>query len=276
MASGCSWTHVAAAARFAFSAYLSLSRHIFRFLGLSFAAYTVRNAATRWMSSSSMRRSPPICCAQPSRVRPEPSLVALALARWRDRIRRGGLIWRKWDGTGAGCPCSGKAGGQSQAGPCRQGDTGPRRNPPTSAPGLGSPLPHLHRDWAHPSHICTGTGLTPPTSAPGLGTPQVEHGAALVEHAILLAGMSPKRKCAEVDMDSDGGKAVPPPHACVRACVRVCARAYAACTPRVCASDGCKPGRFPLATVPRSVACCAGGNEAPRPPECRWYQCGRA
>jgi hypothetical protein len=59
----------------------------------------------------------------------------------------------------------------------------------TSAPGLGSPLPHLHRDWArrshictrtglaaptsapgraHPSHICTGTGLTPPTSAPGL------------------------------------------------------------------------------------------------------------
>ena len=24
---------------------------------------------------------------------------------------------------------------------------------------LGSPLPHLHRDWAHPCHICTtGTG----------------------------------------------------------------------------------------------------------------------
>ena len=32
--------------------------------------------------------------------------------------------------------------------------------PPTSAPGLGSPLPHLHRDWARPSrpcNICTGT-----------------------------------------------------------------------------------------------------------------------
>jgi hypothetical protein len=37
--------------------------------------------------------------------------------------------------------------------------------PTTSAPRLGSPLPHLHRDWAHPchirdwahpSHICTG------------------------------------------------------------------------------------------------------------------------
>jgi hypothetical protein len=33
---------------------------------------------------------------------------------------------------------------------------------------LGSPLPHLHRDWAHPCHICAGTGLTAATSAPGL------------------------------------------------------------------------------------------------------------
>jgi hypothetical protein len=31
-------------------------------------------------------------------------------------------------------------------------------SPATSAPGLGSRLPHLHRNWAHPSHICTGTG----------------------------------------------------------------------------------------------------------------------
>ncbi len=34
----------------------------------------------------------------------------------------------------------------------------------TSAPGLGSSLPHLHRDWAHRCHICTGTGLTAATS----------------------------------------------------------------------------------------------------------------
>jgi hypothetical protein len=46
--------------------------------------------------------------------------------------------------------------------------------PATSAPGLGSPLPHLRRDWAHPSHIRAGTGLTPPTSAPGLG-PSLPH-----------------------------------------------------------------------------------------------------
>jgi hypothetical protein len=41
----------------------------------------------------------------------------------------------------------------------------------TRCPGPDSPLPHLHQDWAHPSHICTRTGLTPPTSAPGLGAP---------------------------------------------------------------------------------------------------------
>jgi hypothetical protein len=32
--------------------------------------------------------------------------------------------------------------------------------------------PYLHRDWAHPAHICAGTGLAPPTSAPGLGSPR--------------------------------------------------------------------------------------------------------
>jgi hypothetical protein len=54
----------------------------------------------------------------------------------------------------------------------------------TCAKGLGSPRPNLHRDWdwAHPAHICTGTGLTPATtcagtrrtpatSAPGRGSP---------------------------------------------------------------------------------------------------------
>jgi hypothetical protein len=52
--------------------------------------------------------------------------------------------------------------------------------PATSAPGLGSPPPHLRRDWTHsghictraglaPAHICAGTSLTPATSAPRLG-----------------------------------------------------------------------------------------------------------
>ncbi len=44
------------------------------------------------------------------------------------------------------------------------------------------PCPHLHRDWVHgfhictgtglaPAHICTGTGLASTTSASGLGSP---------------------------------------------------------------------------------------------------------
>jgi hypothetical protein len=49
--------------------------------------------------------------------------------------------------------------------------TGTGLTPATSAPGLGSPLPHLHRDRANPCHICTETALAPATSAPGLGEP---------------------------------------------------------------------------------------------------------
>ena len=30
---------------------------------------------------------------------------------------------------------------------------------------------HLHRGWAHPCHICAGTGLAPAAFAPGLGSP---------------------------------------------------------------------------------------------------------
>ena len=33
----------------------------------------------------------------------------------------------------------------------------------------GPPRPHLHRDWAHPAHICTGTGLTPAHICTGTG-----------------------------------------------------------------------------------------------------------
>jgi hypothetical protein len=37
--------------------------------------------------------------------------------------------------------------------------TGTGRTPATFAPGLGSPRPHLHQDWACPCHICAGTRL---------------------------------------------------------------------------------------------------------------------
>ena len=46
--------------------------------------------------------------------------------------------------------------------------TGAGLTPATSALGLGSPLPQLRRNRAHPYHIGNGTGLTPASSAPGL------------------------------------------------------------------------------------------------------------
>ena len=42
--------------------------------------------------------------------------------------------------------------------PCRRICAGTGLTPATSAPGLGSPLPHLRRDWAHPAHICSSAG----------------------------------------------------------------------------------------------------------------------
>ena len=44
-----------------------------------------------------------------------------------------------------------------EAAPCHI-CTGTGLSPATSAPGLGSPPPHLHQDWARPCHLCTRTG----------------------------------------------------------------------------------------------------------------------
>ena len=57
------------------------------------------------------------------------------------------------------------------------------------APGLGSPLPHRHRDWARPCHIGTGTGLTPATSAPGPGSQAIEILSVLVVYYIVAANI---------------------------------------------------------------------------------------
>ena len=46
-----------------------------------------------------------------------------------------------------------------EAHPCHS-CTGTGLAPATSVPELGSPLPHLHRNWAHPCRICTGTQVT--------------------------------------------------------------------------------------------------------------------
>jgi hypothetical protein len=78
-----------------------------------------------------------------------------------------GIDWRRSFITTAINPCA-------QPNPAAISAPGRGSRAGTSAPGRGSPLPHLHRDWAHPCHICTGTGLTPATSAPGLGALQAK------------------------------------------------------------------------------------------------------
>ncbi len=42
---------------------------------------------------------------------------------------------------------------------------------PTSAPRLGSLLPHRHQEWAHPAHICAGTGLCAQRESCARGAP---------------------------------------------------------------------------------------------------------
>ena len=48
----------------------------------------------------------------------------------------------------------------------------------------GTRLPHLHRDWARPSHICTGTVLAPVTSAHGTGLAPATSGRDHLDSAL--------------------------------------------------------------------------------------------
>ena len=79
--------------------------------------------------------------------------------------------------------------------------------------------PHLHRDWAHPRHICTGTGLAPATAAPGLGSPPATSARGLRSlHATSASGtgLAPCHICTGTAEDSEQPMAsVPdPPPSC--------------------------------------------------------------
>ena len=68
------------------------------------------------------------------------------------------------------------------------------RTPPTSAPGLGAPLPHLHRDWARPlPHLHRD-----PTPSPGLNG-----WARRGRHRAVLVRL--KRAEAQVRIEYQGG-----------------------------------------------------------------------
>jgi hypothetical protein len=82
-----------------------------------------------------------------------------------------------------------------------QPSTGPA--PASSAPGLGSPLPHSHWDRAPPAHICTGTGLASATSAPGRARPR---------HICTRTGLAPAASATGPGATSAPGLGSPPPH----------------------------------------------------------------
>jgi hypothetical protein len=140
-----------------------------------------------WPSASPSHPTPPTPCAsrhepRPSRARwsgapGRPSAFADGLTRTvirHDDADRVGLRVLARDRCGVRGRCVSRTGvrGQPlqatvppQPRRCGRGATaahicaGTALAPPTSAPGLGSPRPHLRRDWAHPSHICTETCL---------------------------------------------------------------------------------------------------------------------
>jgi hypothetical protein len=74
----------------------------------------------------------------------------------------------------------------------------------TSAPGLGSPRPHLHRDSALPCHICTATGLAPATSAPG--TRLAVHVSSADQVRRLHAAASANRKTRPTLLNTESSR----------------------------------------------------------------------
>jgi hypothetical protein len=64
--------------------------------------------------------------------------------------------------------------------------TGTGLTPATSAPGLGAPLPHLRRDWAHACHVCTGTASFRRRLRRS-GSTGAQRGAAMQRHSTSFA-----------------------------------------------------------------------------------------
>jgi hypothetical protein len=125
----------------------------------------VRRCRTHRLASAISRRVRAcrcISCAAPRRPRARRS------ARMRSTLRRGCCVRSPTTSapTGQRLLLRASAGtkGAHPAHTCTL-------TPATSAPGLGSPRPHLHRDSAHPAHTCSVTGHAPATSAPELGSP---------------------------------------------------------------------------------------------------------
>jgi hypothetical protein len=66
----------------------------------------------------------------------------------------------------AGAPTSARGLGSLTPSTAAPGTRSAGQALPSLESGLGSPRPHLHRDWAHPAHICTGTCFVRASAAP--------------------------------------------------------------------------------------------------------------
>jgi hypothetical protein len=89
----------------------------------------------------------------------------------------------------------------------------------TSAPGLGSRLPYLHRDRVTLCHICTGTVLTPATSASGPGWrsfhfAMLSSGPAPLHRFALHKSATGNGSCRPSPDRSHPGLGSPPAHIC--------------------------------------------------------------
>ena len=72
---------------------------------------------------------------------------------------------------------------------------GPGRAPACICTGTAHMRPHQHRDWAHPSHICTGTELAAAGTPPG-GAEHLGGGAAALDGNVCHAREVPRSRKA--------------------------------------------------------------------------------
>ena len=90
--------------------------------------------------------------------------------------------------------------------------SGPPARPPADAP-------HLQRDWAHPSHVCSGTWHTPATTAPGLGSALPTSAPGLARPADAPRALERHelvRPRAQAAVGAACAAEVPPPRALLR------------------------------------------------------------
>ena len=84
---------------------------------------------------------------------------------------------------------------------------------PHDAQKVGSPLPHLRRDWARPCHICAGTGLAPCHICIGTGErmgTQRAHACVMQRETASNKGATATTRGGHASADRVGARALKP------------------------------------------------------------------